>query len=197
MGIGEQLKVLRKSKSITLTEVSEKIDLSVGFLSNLERDLTSPTIDVLHKICNVLNITINDILQPDSSEETHTAVTDGSSVKPETFVVRGDDRKLLFQENDTKLTYFSMTKGHTDVKVSAMRITGNELYKFDKHDHDELGIVISGSLEIQLEGKSIYLYPGDTIYIKAGYVHAGRKASDEECLSYWIKLSSEINDLKK
>jgi len=197
MGIGQQLKTLRKEKSITLTEVSEKTDLSVGFLSNLERDQTSPTIEVLHKICNVLNITINDILQPESTDETTSSPSESALIKPETFVVREDDRKLLFQENGTDLSYFSMSKGQTDVKVSAMRITGNELYKFDRHDHDELGIVVSGSLEIQLEGKSIYLYPGDTIYIKAGYLHSGRKASDEECLSYWVKLSSEINDLKK
>lgn len=195
MGIGQQLKALRKAKNITLSEVSDKTELSVGFLSNLERDQTSPTIDVLHKICNVLNITLNDVLNLDGNQSKNDDVEKFTS--PEENIVRVDDRRLLFQENDGGLSYSSMTKGKTDFKVSVMTISKDELYTFSKHDHDELGIVVSGSMEMQIEGKSHFLYPGDSIYIKANTMHAGKKFSEEPCTSYWIKLSTELNDVKK
>ncbi|MCR5217551.1 XRE family transcriptional regulator [Treponema sp.] len=200
MGIGKQLKTLRKSKDITLADVAEKTDLSLGFLSNLERDQTSPTIDVLHKICNALDITLNDILVKENEVEEKTAGTINVNEKkesPEENIVRTDDRKILFQDKESGLSYSSMTKGATDFKVSAMTISGDQLYQFSKHEHDELGIVISGSLEIQIEEKSYFLYPGDSIYIKAGTMHYGRKTSEESCISYWTKLSTELNDLKK
>lgn len=159
MVIGQQLKNIRKDKDITLTEISKKTDLSIGFLSNLERDQTSPTIDVLHKICNALNITLNDILQQDSeSQETKKT---GNITTADENIVRKDDRKMLFQDNEKLLSYASMTKGETDFKVSSMTMKSNELYKFAEHDHDELGIVVSGSLEMQINDKSYFLYPGD------------------------------------
>lgn len=197
MGIGKQLKNIRKDKDITLSEIAEKTELSVGFLSNLERDQTSPTIDVLHKICNVLNITINDVLAPDVKKQNPDEAETDSSLNPEENIVRYDDRKLLFQEKDGSLSYSSMTKGNTDFKVSAMTLKGDQLFTFSKHDHDELGIIISGSMEMKIEEKSFFLYPGDTIYIKAGTLHAGKKTSEEPCVSNWVKLSADLNDLVK
>lgn len=197
MGIGQQLKTLRKSGNITLSEVAEKTELSVGFLSNLERDQTSPTIDVLHKICNALNITLNDVLNIDGKQEKEEGNQNDNVSHPEENIVRVDDRRLLFKEEKGGLSYSSMTKGRTDFKVSAMTITDNELHTFSKHDHDEFGIIVSGSLEMQIEGKSHFLYPGDSIYIKENTMHAGKKFSKEPCVSYWTKLSADLNDVKR
>ena len=57
--VGERLKAIRKSKCITLQELSKRTELSIGLLSNVERDLRSPTIVNFHKICNALGITNN------------------------------------------------------------------------------------------------------------------------------------------
>lgn len=195
MGVGQQLKALRKANNITISEVAEKTELSVGFLSNLERDQTSPTIDVLHKICNALNITLNDVLNIDGKNNQDTENT--NHVNVDESIVRVDDRRLIFREDNGGLSYSSMTKGKTDFKVSAMSINDDKLHVFAKHDHDELGIIVAGSLELQIEGRSHYLYPGDSIYIKADTMHAGKKFSEEPCLSYWTKLSTELNDIKR
>ena len=191
MSIGQNLKNLRKERNITLSDIAKKTDLSLGYLSNLERDLTSPTIEILHKICNILDVTLNDILIPEQSSLDKRAKD--ASPDDRVSIVREDDRKILFQEGG--LSYSSMTRGETDFKVTSMIIADDETYRFSEHDHDELGIVSEGILELIIDGKSYFLHPGDTIYIKSGTMHSGRKAGEGRCVSSWVKLSSYLNDL--
>lgn len=48
--IGQRIKEIRKSKSITIQKLSQFTDLSVGYLSNLERNQASPTLNNLQRI---------------------------------------------------------------------------------------------------------------------------------------------------
>jgi|GEM_PF-299960 len=175
--IGQRIKELRKERNMTLTSIAEKTDLSLGFLSKLERDLTSPTIANLHKVCNALNITLNDIL-------------DTNPVHQDVCIVRNDEQKILFEQDNGGLRYKAMTIGDTEIKVTSMTISNDQLYPFTPHDHDELGIIIQGILALNINDKDYYLYPGDTIYISARTMHTGKRASDEACISYWIKQAS-------
>ena len=52
--IGQRIKEIRKSKSITIQKLSQFTDLSVGYLSNLERNQASPTLNNLQRICVAL-----------------------------------------------------------------------------------------------------------------------------------------------
>ena len=61
--IGSRIKFFRKKMNITLKELSEKTLLSIGYLSNLERNTCSPTLINMQKICQFLNISITDLLE--------------------------------------------------------------------------------------------------------------------------------------
>lgn len=179
--IGKEIRRLRKEREITLADMAKTTDLSVGFLSNLENNQTSPTIAQLHKICNVLSITINDLLG--------TSTPTAKQPNYHEIVVRANDRRCLFEQDNGDLRYEAMTVGSTDIKTSAMIIHGDNVYSFSPHDHAEFGIVVSGSMEIQIDSCNYYLYPGDSIYIDAGNMHSAKKTSDEDCISYWCKVS--------
>lgn len=177
--LGARIRSLRKERGVTLAVMAETTGLSLGYLSKLENDLTSPTIAHLHKICEALGLTINDILLDEPEEKSVT-------------VVRAEDRTPLFQQGDG-LQFHSLTKGHTILQGTAMTISSDELYSSEPHTHDELGIVASGVLEILVDGQTYRLFPGDTIYIRAGTMHSCRRATPETCISYWIKTASSIN----
>ena len=81
MEIGEKLKTIRKEKGLTLQQLADETGLSIGFLSNLERDLSSPTVSALHKICEVLGTEMFTVLRPSP---------DGG------IVVRKDERRETF-----------------------------------------------------------------------------------------------------
>ena len=77
----------------------KRTGLSLGYLSKLENDLTSPTIAHLHKICEALGLTINDIL---AEPEEHTSVA----------VVHRAERKPLFQQNRGGLQFEALTRSY-------------------------------------------------------------------------------------
>ena len=54
MQIGKKIKRLRLKKGLTQEELGERTDLSKGFISQLERDINSPSIETLFSILNVL-----------------------------------------------------------------------------------------------------------------------------------------------
>ncbi|MGI6217831.1 MAG: helix-turn-helix domain-containing protein [Coriobacteriales bacterium] len=175
--LGPRIKALRKESGLTLTALADKTGLSVGFLSNLERDETSPTIANLHKICDALGATLNDIL-------------DSGEPEGKVTVVRASERKTLFEQADGMLSYSAVTTGDTEVGATAMTLKSESWVLFSPHDHDELGIIASGSMELDVDGQKVILEQGDSIYIKSGTMHSGRVKGSEPCVSYWIKNSS-------
>lgn len=175
--IGERIKHHRKKLNLTLKELSKRTALSVGYLSNVERNLTSPTFDNLLKICEVMPINIIDLIN--------------DSIPFEPFIKKGD-RKLVYS-NDYRLGYQYLTDINQKI-VGKCQI----LYKDHKgaeccwgHETDEFGIVIKGSMMIEVYDKTFVLKEGDSIYVKAFTKHVIRKISEEECISYWAAINSK------
>ena len=60
MKIGQKLKALRKKLNLTLSELAQRTELTPGFISQVERDLCSPSIETLSEILEVLGISLGD-----------------------------------------------------------------------------------------------------------------------------------------
>ena len=63
MNIGEKLKRLRQANSLTQEELANRAYLTKGFISQLERDQTSPSIATLKDILDVLGVSLADFFQ--------------------------------------------------------------------------------------------------------------------------------------
>ncbi len=88
---GIRLKSYRKSKKMTLKELSEETGLSVGFLSKIENGFGNPSINNVQKICYALGITVNDLMITKTEDEYLNNINKDSS-----YVVRQSDRCLLY-----------------------------------------------------------------------------------------------------
>lgn len=69
MEIGSKLKELRMSKGLTQEELANRAELSKGFISQLERDLTSPSIATLVDILQCLGTDLKDFFCDDSDDQ--------------------------------------------------------------------------------------------------------------------------------
>ncbi|NLC88306.1 MAG: helix-turn-helix transcriptional regulator [Clostridiaceae bacterium] len=65
--IGERLKKARKNKHFTQEELAEKIDVSIAFLSRIERGSSQINLKRLTQICELLEVSEGDILNGSSS----------------------------------------------------------------------------------------------------------------------------------
>jgi transcriptional regulator with XRE-family HTH domain len=69
MKIGERIRNLRELSNLTQEELAERAGLTKGFISQVERDLTSISLDSLIQILEVLDENISDFFQNDSEEK--------------------------------------------------------------------------------------------------------------------------------
>lgn len=68
--IGERLKRARKEKHLTQEQLAEQIDVSIAFLSRIERGSSQINLKRLSQICEILEVTEGDILNGASSKST-------------------------------------------------------------------------------------------------------------------------------
>ncbi|MBN2179519.1 MAG: helix-turn-helix transcriptional regulator, partial [Deltaproteobacteria bacterium] len=69
MNLGSILRDRRKKRKLTLKTVSEKAGISEGFLSQVENDVNSPSVDTLVNICNAIGIQAGDVLKEAEKQE--------------------------------------------------------------------------------------------------------------------------------
>ncbi|TLS35795.1 helix-turn-helix domain-containing protein [Pseudalkalibacillus caeni] len=66
--LGINIKTIRKSKGISLSKLAERSNISKGHLSAIENNETNPSIQVIRKISNILQVPVEIILSEKSSE---------------------------------------------------------------------------------------------------------------------------------
>ncbi|SHJ68828.1 helix-turn-helix domain-containing protein [Tepidibacter formicigenes] len=175
MELGEKIKYFRKKKGLTIKELSELTNLSIGFISNLERNLNSPSVSNLQQICEVLGINLMEILQSTSEKD---------------FIIRKNERKEIFTTEDNKIKFKMLTNGNKELNGISISIEGNSEYSDISwgHNYDELGVVVKGSLEIQIDNETYLLNEGDSVYVSKFTPHRYRNPSNETNITYWFSV---------
>ncbi|BDF69643.1 DNA-binding protein [Oscillospiraceae bacterium] len=173
--IGKKIKYYRKQVNLTLQEIANRTGLSLGYLSNLERDLTSPTFDNLCNICAAMSISVVDLIMNTVSHQ---------------VCVRKSERKSIYAL-DYRTKYEYTTDENLDMQGMCLTLSAdyNGTEVSWGHDTDEYGLVAKGALAFEVNGETYVLEEGDAIYIKAGTPHKWSKIGDGECISYWTKLN--------
>ena len=69
MNIGQRINRLRLKNDLTLDELASRTELTKGFISQLERDLTSPSIATLEDIAGALGLSLAQFFQEDIDEK--------------------------------------------------------------------------------------------------------------------------------
>ena len=69
MNIGTLIRKYRKERKLTLKAVAEKASISEGFLSQVENDVNSPSVDTLMRICNAIGVNAGDLFSQVSKQE--------------------------------------------------------------------------------------------------------------------------------
>lgn len=175
--VGHKIKEIRKQQSMTLQQLSAVSGLSSGYLSNLERNVISPTIYQLQKVCSALNINITDVLT-NHAENTNP-------------VVRANERQVFFSEKG-KVKYEMLNNGKNDIEGICITVEKGINYERTSwgHDYDEIAIITQGSLCVEMMGNEYIINEGDAIYIKKNTLHTFKNIGDKTCITYWFYKKS-------
>ncbi len=164
--IGLKAKELRNKNNLTLKELSEKTDLSVGYLSQFERGINTIAIDSLNKIASVYGVNLNYFFSEDERKQKKSS----SSI-----VIKSYKQKVLdvIGNNYIVKHLASENKGHTMYPrlIEILPQMTDEDIKPYAHLGEEFIYVLEGVLTLIHEDKIYNLFPGDSAYYSSESMH--------------------------
>ncbi len=171
MEIGDQLYRLRRRQGYTLAEVARRTNLSISFLSALERGQANPSIATLQRLAELYKTNVLSMF--------------GAQDKVQRLV-RAGDRKILRPHQGVQMELLAL--GKTQMEPHLFRIapgaTSGGSYH---HEGEEFIHVLQGSLEVWLDEVERYvLVVGDTLYFESTHAHRWKSLSKEETLLLWV-----------
>ena len=172
--LGARLKEARKRKLLTITQLSKYTGMSVGYLSNVERGLTSPTVSSLRSICRELGVQMADILSVAASRRD---------------VIRSDEARLeLRSEFGMAMRTFDFGMGSDVVEVIRLEPGCAKTDAPALHPYPETVYVTEGELTLTVDGDPVRLAAGDAACVKANHPHTTRNDGEEMSESVWFRL---------
>jgi transcriptional regulator with XRE-family HTH domain len=162
-GIGDQLRQRRRVRNLTLTELSQQAKLSVGLLSQIERGITSPSLKSIKQICEALGIPMSWLFDSGAVE---------SPQEKGLVVRRGSRRRLdLGTYGVTKELLSPDLGGEMQIYLVSIRPGGQSGPETYTHRGEEGGLVLSGTLELTVDGRIVLLYEGDSFRFSSSLPH--------------------------
>ena len=157
--IGRSLREARRRQGMTLRAVADKAGVTESFLSQVERDIASPSIATLRRIAVALGTSIGTLLD---------------DAGPHGQLVRRDDRKIVSYPGLGASDAFLTDGANARLQVIESQIepgggTGPEAYA---HESDEeCLIVLEGCLDLWVGGEEYRLEAGDAIRYPSRVAH--------------------------
>lgn len=168
MEIGNRIKNLRVQKNLTQEELAERTDLSKGYISQVERDLSMPSMDVFFDLLEVLGCSPKDFFD-DKQEEQKVVYNTTESTRFEAVDGQYAIQWLVPESNENEMEPIKLTlekKG--------------QFKEFPPSMAETFAYVIKGAVCIEIGMKRYYAQQGDAIYYHANDVHQIFNQADSE-----------------
>lgn len=171
MDIGAKIKRLRLSNQLTLEELANRSELTKGFLSQLERDLTSPSIATLENILEALGTNLKDFFSEDEDEQ----------------IVFSKDDFFENTQDDYKISYIIPNAQKNEMEPILIELKEDKKsMEINPHDGEEFGYVIQGKVTL-VNGEEEYdVKKGETFYLKGNLPHYIINKNDTLAKVIWV-----------
>ena len=188
--LGNEIRQLRKVRGLTLQQLALASGRSVGFLSQVERNLTRPSVTALQDVSSALGVHIGWFFPEDP----------GSDPEEREIIVRSNHRRKLTYSELSGTEYLGLhdhllsanLNGNLALGISRYEpgaLSGDDCYR---HEGEEAGLLLSGCLELTVDSRVYRLEAGDSFSFESTRQHRYQNPSDtEEAIVIWA--NSPIN----
>ncbi|MEG0771729.1 XRE family transcriptional regulator [Clostridium sp.] len=185
--IGSKVKELRTQKKMTLKELSEKTNLSTGFLSQLERGLTSIATDSLLSIAEALEVELSYFFS--------------SAKRKERFIQRSYEREVDNIDNCLYINY--VLSNNASDKTMLPRLIemlpncSNEDLSAFHHEGEEFIYVLEGIVTLFINNERQELYPGDSAHFDSKVCHNFTNYTNKISKMLIVSIPNHLKDVNK
>ena len=173
--LGRDLRALRRARGMTLTDVAGALGRSVGWLSQVERDLSEPSQDEIKRLATVLDVSTATFFSqaPAKANEAD-------------YVVRSNARRRI-AERAKGLHEELLSPDLTDdfEVVHSTFAPGARRTDPVQRPTQEVGYIVSGQLELTFGGQTHRLLTGDSFRIR-GEAFTWANPGNEPCIAIWV-----------
>lgn len=173
MEIGEKIKTLRIKNGLTQEDLANRCELSKGFISQVERDLTSPSISTLKDILQCLGTDLKNFFNETVQEKivfTH--------------------KDIFIKENkelEHKIAWLVPNSQKNSMEPILMDIGINGTSQAeDPHEGEEFGYVLSGAIYVHIGNKKFKARKGESFYFKPTMAHYISNAGKAVARILWV-----------
>lgn len=156
--LGERLRAKRCSLDLTLQDVADGAGLSVGFISQVERGLTTPSLSSLAGISRVLKSHITDFL----------SVPGGSSE------LTRHDKRPVYAVDEKSMTYERISTVFPKSTLNSVIIHEPPGHRSEpiRHEGEELFFILNGAITVEVDSTATILEAGDSIHFDSMRRHS-------------------------
>ena len=163
--LGTRIRALRKSKALALKTIATKTGFSIGFLSQIERGLSSPTLRALMTLADAMQVNLADIIRGATAPVPSAPVITRAAERSSITLWKSGIRKLALAGGGLAADApFSMTL----LEFAGRASSGVELYT---HEGEEAGYVLQGRLLLEFSDQRWILNPGDSFHFASDVPH--------------------------
>jgi transcriptional regulator with XRE-family HTH domain len=176
-----RLRQLRKERGWSLQELARRTGVSIGYLSQVERGLSAASLKLVFQAAEALGIGLASFFSADGAPPEAEPVAIRKVERGQLGLWQaGISKELLTPPRDaSRLNLFLV---HLDPGGT----TGGEDYL---HDGEEAGLVLSGRIELTVDGRSWSLSEGDSFRFRSNRPHRFRNDGDTPASVLWVNVT--------
>lgn len=171
MEIGCKLKQMRLQCGLTQEELADRCELTKGYISQLENDLTLPTLPTLSDLMSALGSDMKTFFSEDKEEQ----------------IVFNKDDFFEKDNDDNKITWLVPNSQKNEMEPILIEIEAKtSLAKDMPHEGEEFGYVLEGEIEIIIGDKSYKCKRGESFYYISNKVHYLKNTTNTKSKIVWV-----------
>jgi len=171
--IGAKIRSIRKSRNLTIVQLAKQINVTSGYISQIERDRISPSLAVLKRLAEALDVPLSALFLEDVSQSVIT-------------IQQNERTRVKFGNINAELEFITPLLGNNDknntIEAFLFKLKPKSWLSDDTvvHDSKECIYVLSGEIQCHI-GNNIYtVRMGDSICVPENSGHMIFNSSDEE-----------------
>lgn len=177
--VGERVRIVRRQRELSLQTVAERAELSVGFLSQIERGLSSPTLRDLFRIASAMDTNPGIFFDAAGLLEGDAPIIVRAAHRPEVAFHSGVVKHRLTPPGSSELVLYMVT-------IEPQGRTGEASYT---HHGEEAGLVLQGRLLLTVEATDHLLNEGDSFRFRSERPHRFSNPGATVTRVVWVNVT--------
>ena len=183
--LGENLRVIRLQKKMTLQELSRMSQVSKSQLSQIERGVSVPTVAKLQNIAEALDINLSSLLPESGDSSSGADPGNNKESSKQISVVRKGERKKIVMPWGAMYEMLCPDLQHKIEFIYLHYPAGTTAKEQYTHDGEECGVVLEGNFKGTFGAMEVILEPGDSIYYDSTIPHYWETVGDTDVRAIW------------